>query len=187
MKKIKIDNLLRLALAIIFSELVGIFGSFFTFPAIPTWYVALPKPPLNPPTWIFGPVWTFLFLLMGISIFLIWKKYKEASKKSVKANIRIAIGLFVLQMELNVLWSIVFFGLENPKLAFVEVIIFWLSIFATIVAFSKISKPAMWLLIPYIVWVSFACYLNFSIWQLSDAQKAHFAQPSNYCGQKTEP
>jgi translocator protein len=159
----KINNTLKFIAAIMVSELAGIIGSIFTTPSIAGWYATLAKPAVNPPAWVFGPVWTILFVLMGISFFFIWKSdYSIAPKKR-----RISIILFFVQLILNTLWSIIFFGLHRPGYAFAEIIILWLVIFAAIFAFSKISKPAAWLLFPYILWVSFAGYLNYLIWILN--------------------
>lgn len=155
------NNVLKLTIAIIVSELAGIVGSVFTMPSIPNWYATLAKPALTPPSWVFGPVWTTLFVLMGIAAFLIWKKGTD--HKGVKK----ALGIFAIQLILNTGWSIIFFGLHSAKSAFVEIIFLWLAILATIIAFSKISKPAAWLLVPYILWVSFAVYLNYAIWALN--------------------
>ncbi len=159
----KINNTFKLIIAIVISELAGIIGSVFTMSSIAGWYSTLVKPALNPPSWVFGPVWTTLFALMGISAFLIWKK--GLGRKDVK----IALGIFLGQLVLNTFWSIIFFGLHFPGGAFIEIIFLWLAILATIIAFAKISKPAMWLLLPYILWVSFAGYLNYSIWQLNQS------------------
>jgi tryptophan-rich sensory protein len=155
------NNILKLIIAIVISELAGIIGSVFTMPSIGSWYVNLVKPEISPPNWIFGPVWTTLFALMGIAVFLIWKKGLEHK------DVKIAIGIFIGQLILNTLWSIIFFGFHLPCVAFVEIIFLWLAILATIVAFAKISKLAGWLLVPYILWVSFASYLNFLIWMLN--------------------
>lgn len=157
----RINNTLKLIIAIGVSELAGIIGSVFTTPSIPTWYAGLVKPALNPPAWVFAPVWTTLFVLMGVAAFLIWRQGLE------RKEVKIALGIFIIQLILNTLWSIIFFGLKNPGAAFAELILLWLAILATIIAFAKISRPAAWLLLPYIAWVSFAGYLNFSIWQLS--------------------
>lgn len=154
-------NTLKLITTIFVSELAGVIGSIFTFSAIPNWYVTLNKPTINPPSWIFGPVWTTLYALMGIAAFLIWKKGWE------RVDVRKALAVFGLQLILNALWSIIFFGLQNPAWAFVNIVAMWLAIVWTMVLFYKISKPAMWLLLPYILWVSFAGYLNYSIWMLN--------------------
>lgn len=155
------SNTLKFIIAIVVSELAGIIGSFFTTPAINGWYSTLVKPALNPPSWVFGPVWTTLFALMGIAAFLIWKKGLEQKR------VKIALGIFLGQLVLNTLWSIIFFGLKSPGAAFIEITFLWLAILATIIAFAKLSKPAAWLLAPYILWVSFAAYLNYSIWMLN--------------------
>ena len=157
----KINNTFKLIIAVVVSELAGIIGSVFTTPSIAGWYATLTRPALNPPAWVFGPVWTTLFALMGIAAFLVWKKGLE------RRDVKIALGIFIGQLVLNTLWSIIFFGLHNPGAAFVEIIFLWLAILATIIAFAKISKLATWLLIPYILWVSFAAYLNFMIWMLN--------------------
>ncbi len=157
----KLNNPLKLITAVVVSEGAGIIGSFFTTASIKSWYVGIAKPAFNPPNWIFGPVWTTLFALMGIAAFLIWKK--GGGRKDIK----IALGIFIVQLALNTLWSIIFFGLHNPGAAFIELIFLWLAILTTIIAFAKISKAAAWLLAPYILWVTFAGYLNFAIWQLS--------------------
>ena len=158
----RINNFLKLVIAIMVSECAGVIGSFFTMPAIQSgWYTGLVKPALNPPAWVFGPVWTTLFALMGISAFLIWKKGLD------RRDVKIALGIFLGQLVLNTLWSIIFFGLHSPGGALVEIAFLWLAILATIVTFYKISKPAAWLLLPYILWVSFAMYLNYAIWILN--------------------
>lgn len=162
-------NIFKLIFSIAVCELAGIVGSVFTVPAIRSgWYSGLAKPVLNPPAWIFGPVWTALYFLMGISLFLIWKRYSliRANRRMIK-KWKIGISLFIFQLVLNAFWSIIFFGWHNPGGAFVEIIFLWISIIATMIIFAKISRPAAWLLAPYIIWVSFAGYLNFSIWQIN--------------------
>ncbi|MEO8638026.1 MAG: TspO/MBR family protein [Candidatus Taylorbacteria bacterium] len=157
----KLNSFLKLVTAILVSELAGILGSLFTISAIPTWYVTLAKPAFNPPSWIFGPVWTTLYALMGISAFLVWNKGLN------RRDVRKALGVFGFQLALNALWSIVFFGLHSPAWALVNIVAMWLAIVWTMTLFYKISKPAMYLLIPYILWVSFATYLNLAIWVLN--------------------
>ncbi len=157
----KINNTFKLIIAIVISELAGIIGSIFTTPSIAGWYAGIVKPALNPPAWVFGPVWTTLFALMGISAFLIWKKGLD------RKDVRIALGIFIGQLVLNMLWSIIFFGLHSPAGAFIELFILWFVIFAMIIVFTRISKPSAWLLTPYILWVTFAGYLNFMIWILN--------------------
>ena len=118
------------------------------------WYATLNKPPFNPPNWIFGPVWSVLYLLMGISLYLI------LIQKDKSIEQRIGVMLFATQLLLNTLWSLIFFGLRNPALAFGEIIILWIFIFLTIIYFNKVNKIASFLLIPYLAWVSFAAILN---------------------------
>jgi len=172
------QNLLKLVVAITVSELAGVIGSLFTVPAISSWYVGLTKPSFTPPSWVFGPVWAILFALMGISLFLIWSSCASPSLEATdeqskvadgqeKRRTKIALFIFAGQLVLNALWSIIFFGMRNPGAAFVEIIFLWLAILATVIAFAKIFKPAAILLLPYILWVSFAAFLNYSIWKIS--------------------
>lgn len=155
------NKVLAFIVAVALPQLAGFLGSVFTVSMIPTWYATLVKPELNPPSWIFGPVWTTLYLLMGIASFLVWNKGWG------RKDVRIALGIFALQLVLNTLWSIIFFGLHSPAGAFLDLIALWFAIVATIVAFTKVSKAAAWLLLPYILWVSFAGYLNGMIWFLN--------------------
>lgn len=157
----KMSDTFKLIVAIGVCELAGIIGSVFTTPSIAGWYAELAKPELAPPNWVFAPVWTTLFALMGIAAFLVWKKGLE------RRDVKIALGIFAGQLVLNTFWSIIFFGLHSPGGALFEMIFLWLAILATIIAFAKISRPAAWLLVPYILWVSFAMYLNYSIWILN--------------------
>lgn len=154
-------EILQLAVSIIVCQLAGLFGSIFTTSSIPTWYADLEKPPFTPPNWIFAPVWTSLFLLMGISTFLVWRKGLAQNR------VKTALGIFAAQLALNTLWSILFFGLKSPVAGLIEIVILWIVILLTIQRFYQISKPAGILLLPYILWVSFAAVLNFSIWQLN--------------------
>ncbi|MBP7805139.1 MAG: tryptophan-rich sensory protein [Candidatus Pacebacteria bacterium] len=154
-------NIFKLAVSIGAPLLAGGIGSLFTASSLDVWYMSLLKPSLNPPGWVFGPVWTTLFVLMGSAAFLIWKK----AEKNRQA--RTALIIFGIQLILNVFWSILFFGLQSPGGAFIEIIFLWVSILCTIIAFAKISKLAAWLLVPYIIWVSFAGYLNYWIYALN--------------------
>jgi len=142
--------------------LAGVLGSVFTTPAIPTWYATLIKPSFAPPNWLFFPVWTALFIMMGISLFLVWQKGLE------NVQIKIAISIFGVQLILNVIWSAAFFGLRSPLAGLIEICILWIFIVVTILKFMKISKTAGLLLIPYIFWVSFAAVINFFIWRLNN-------------------
>ena len=157
----KISSFFKLITAITISELAGIIGSLFTISSIPNWYTTLIKPALNPPSWVFGPVWTILYALMGIAVFLVWNKGLKHK------NVPKALSVFGLQLALNACWSIVFFGLKSPGWALINIILMWLAIVWTMNIFYKISKPSMWLLVPYILWVSFATYLNYSIYVLN--------------------
>ena len=154
MNRVKI---LKLIASILICQGVGSIGALFTSPAISTWYTTIQKPSFNPPNWIFAPVWTLLFLMMGISLYFVWNKGWEDKK------IKIAVFIFSAQIALNIFWSLLFFGLQSPFYAFIEIIILWLAILLTIISFYKISKIATYLLLPYILWVSFAAVLNFSI------------------------
>lgn len=157
----KINNQSKLVITIVISELAGIIGSMFTIPSVTNWYAGIAKPTTNPPVWIFAPVWTILFALMGIAAFLVWRNGLE------RRDIKIALSIFIGQLVLNTLWSMIFFGLHSPGGALVEIIFLWLAIAATIIAFDRVYKPAAWILAPYILWVSFAAYLNYTIWALN--------------------
>ncbi len=151
------SNFFKFLIAVTGCELVGIISTPFTLAAIPTWYSTLNKPPFSPPNWIFGPVWTALYFLMGVAAFLIWKK--GLKNKQVKK----ALTYFVAQLAFNFLWSFLFFGLHSPILGLLDILILWVLILITMIKFYKLSKPAVYLLIPYILWVSFATILNLSI------------------------
>lgn len=149
--------MLKFIVSIALCFLVAFLGSALTLSSIPTWYAQLNKPFFSPPNWIFGPVWTILYFLMGISLYIIWSKNLKNKKKED------AIKVFIFQLTLNLLWSLVFFGLHQPLLALITIFILWISIFMTIKSFYKISKVSSYLLIPYILWVSFASILNLAI------------------------
>ncbi len=158
MKKIAWDKLVA---AIVLCEAAGGIGAIATIHSIPTWYAALTKPPLNPPNWIFSPVWTTLYLLMGISLYLLWKKgFKGAHRKK-------ALWFFFLQLVINLLWSFVFFGGHAIGLGLFVIFVLWGMIAVTITAFYSIDVFASLLLIPYFLWVSFAAYLNYGLWVLN--------------------
>ncbi len=141
--------------------MAGIIGSLFTAPKIPTWYESLLKPEFAPPNWVFGPVWITLFVLMGIAAFLVWRRGLE------RREVKIALGVFLLQLTLNVFWSIIFFGFQSPGWAFAWIILLWAFIIANIYLFLRVSTLSAWLLAPYALWVTFAAYLNYSIWMLN--------------------
>jgi translocator protein len=154
-------NALTLVVFIVICELAGILGSIFTMPSIPGWYAGLTKPAFNPPSWLFGPVWTLLYALMGLAAWLVYEK--GAKRPDVKK----ALSVFAAQLILNALWSIVFFGAHMILGAVVVIILLWALILLTILLFWRISKPAAWLLVPYILWVSFASVLNVSLYVLN--------------------
>ena len=155
------SSLVKLIVSIAGAQLAGVIGSLFTTPAIDGWYRLLAKPELTPPSWVFGPVWITLFTLMGIAAFVVWNKGVH------KKQVRIALWIYVGQLILNALWSLIFFGLNNPGAAFIEIILLWIAILVTICVFVRISKSAAWLMVPYLLWVTYAIYLNYSIWVLN--------------------
>lgn len=153
-------NYKKLIISLAICQLAGVIGSVFTTPKIPNWYASLIKPTFNPPGWIFGPVWILLFILMGISLYLIWTA-------NIKHKKTLALTTFFIQLCLNTLWSILFFGFMSPFAALIEIVFLWIAILATIIFAHKISSTAGKLLIPYLVWVSFAMILNTGIWVLN--------------------
>lgn len=156
----------KLLLSVLVSESAGLIGSIFTVSSNPAWYAALAKPALNPPSWLFAPVWTALYLMMGIAAFLVWRGSSPVSAKNEAGRIRGALAIFTLQLVLNTLWSVIFFGLHNIFGALIEIVLLWFAILWTVIAFHRISRPAAYLLVPYLLWVSFATYLNASLWML---------------------
>jgi len=161
MHRIKLGDIAKFIVSIAVCLIAGFIGSLATRSSIPTWYAGLSKPAFNPPNQVFAPVWTILYVLMGVSAFIIWRKGLKDQ------HIKIALIIFAGQLVLNVLWSIIFFGLRLPFLAFIEIIILWIAILFTMLSFRKISITAAMLLMPYILWVSFAAVLNFSVWRLN--------------------
>lgn len=154
-------NIIKLLISIIICQAAGLIGSFFTRPNIPTWYAALKKPSIASPNWVFAPVWTILFLLMGIALYLIWRQGLN------NPSVRSAFIIFILQLIINILWSVIFFYFMFPLGGFVIIIALWLLILLTIIHFYSISRAAGILLMPYLLWVSFASVLNFMLWRLN--------------------
>lgn len=154
-------NIKKLIVSIIICQLAGLIGGLFTSQAIPSWYRALNKPGFTPPNWLFGPVWTLLYLFMGISLYLVWKSDAVGNAKTL------AMVFFFIQLGLNVLWSFLFFFLKNPLAGFIEIIVLWIFILITILLFYPLSKTGSLLLIPYIMWVTFASVLNYCLWHLN--------------------
>lgn len=155
-------NYLKLVLSIVICQGAGLVGSIFTTPTVKSdWYTNLNKPSFQPPDWLFGPVWVTLFLLMGISLYLIWNTRADEVKTTIP------LGIFVFQLILNIMWSYLFFYLKNPLLAFIEILILWIAILVTMILFVRINKLAGLLLTPYLLWVAFAAVLNFFLWNLN--------------------
>lgn len=146
--------------AIAIPQIVGLIGAIFTTPQINAWYSTITKPSFNPPNWIFAPVWTVLFFMMGLSLYLILTKPSSKVKS-------LGLTFFFMQLVFNLLWSFLFFSIQNPFYAFIEIILLWIVILMTIYYFAKVEKTAAYLLIPYIAWVSFAAVLNYSIWKMN--------------------
>lgn len=147
--------------SIAISHVAGLIGSLFTIEAIPNWYATLTLPSFAPPNWIFAPVWLTLYTLMGIALFLVWRKGKWLF--DVKWGVRV----FFFHLVINALWSILFFGLQNPLYGLVTIALLAVSILVTMYFFFRVSKVSGWLLVPYLIWVLFATYLNYSIWTLN--------------------
>lgn len=138
--------------------LTGVLGSLATSTSVNSWYVELSKPSWTPPSWVFGPAWTILYIMMAIAAWLVWRK-------GYTADVRFALTLFGVQLLVNGLWSYLFFSLRWPGGALVDIAVLWVAIAATAIAFSRVSQPAAWLLLPYLAWVSFAMALNLEIWR----------------------
>jgi tryptophan-rich sensory protein len=156
-----IRDILKLVVSIVACLAAGAIGSVFTRSAIPTWYATLEKPFFTPPNWLFAPAWTLLYILMGVAAFLVWRKGLK------NRGVRIALIVFLIQLVLNALWSVVFFGLESPLYGLIVISILWIAILVTIIKFFRISRVASVLMWPYLLWVTFAAGLNASIWLLN--------------------
>ena len=152
------ESLLRLIVSLAVCLGAAGLGALMTTPALRPWYADLHKPQWAPPNWLFGPVWTVLYVAMAVAAWLVWGRSGLMDRP---------MKVFVLQLALNVAWSGVFFGLRSPGAALAEIIAMWVAILATLLEFWKISSAAGWLLVPYLLWVSFAAVLNFSIWRLN--------------------
>jgi benzodiazapine receptor len=157
----KARDIWKLVVSIIACLAAGAIGSIFTSQAIPTWYATLEKPVFNPPNWVFMPVWTLLYIMMGVAAFLVWRKGLE------NKQVRIALIIFLVQLVLNALWSVAFFGLQSPAYGLVVIAALWVAILVTVLRFYRISLTASVLMWPYLLWVTFAAVLNSSIWLLN--------------------
>ena len=157
------NKISRIAIVVIICLAVGYLSGMVTRTSITTWYATLVKPSFNPPNWIFAPVWTSLYVMMGIAAGLIWNQIPSQKEAVTKA-----LQFFAIQLVLNALWSYLFFGMYNLMLATIEVVLLWLMIFETYSQFAKINKTASYLMLPYLAWVSFASVLTASIWWLNN-------------------
>lgn len=156
------NKITKILAVVVTCLVVGYFSGIVTRSAILDWYPTLVKPSFNPPNWIFAPVWSMLYIMMGVAAGLVWNRI-DYEREIVKK----ALIVFAVQLALNALWSYLFFGLHNPMLAGLEIIVLWLMIYETYIQFAKINKIAGYLLLPYLAWVSFAAVLNASIWWLN--------------------
>lgn len=150
-----------LVAAVLVCELVGALGTVFTMPALDGWYGTIQQPWFTPPSWVFGPVWTTLFALLGVAAWLVWRA--DTDERAV----RVALVAFAIQFTVNVSWSGVFFGLRWPLGGFVVIVALWLAILATVWSFDRVDRRAALLLVPYLAWVTFAGVLNYQIWRLN--------------------
>lgn len=155
------NKLIRFIISVGLPLAVGGISGFFTASSVKTWFPTLVKPSFNPPAWLFAPVWTLLYTMMGIAFYLVWTK---ATHERIKKT---AFMFYFAQLALNFCWSFLFFYARQPGWALIDIFAMWLLIAGTIYWFGRAYKPAAWLLIPYILWVSFATALNFAIWQLN--------------------
>ena len=148
----------KLAASVLLCVIVGSLGSLVTITGPGSWYATLQKPFFAPPNWVFAPVWITLFVLMGGALYLVWESGTE------RRDVQVALGVFGVQFLLNVLWSVLFFGLQSPLLGLADILLLWIMIVVTIWAFYRVKKLAAYLLIPYIAWVSLASVLNGAIY-----------------------
>ena len=153
-------ELLKLVGCVLLCQLAGGIGSLATSDSLRTWYPTLRKPSWNPPDAVFGPVWTALYALMGIALYLVLRRRMDRETRA-------ALALFGVQLALNTLWSLLFFGRRSPGAAFAEIVLLWFAVLLTILAFRRVSVAASVLLVPYLLWVSFAAALNLAIWRLN--------------------
>ena len=151
---------MKLFISLLITLTVGGISGYATANSIGTWYATLNKPPFNPPNWLFGPVWTLLYVLMGIALYLVWRLPASSAQKT-------ALAVFGFQLLLNFLWSFIFFKFHFIGWALLEIIVLWGAILLTIIVFSHLSKTSSWLLLPYLLWVSFASFLNYTLWNLN--------------------
>jgi benzodiazapine receptor len=161
MNKNVINDGLKLVICLAVCIGAGLIGSIFTRDSIKTWYIFLQKPSFTPPSWLFAPVWFLLYILMGIALFLVWRKGLK------QFQVRESIIIFIIQLVLNAAWSFAFFGLKSPVTGLIVIVPLWTAILLTIINFFRVSRTAAYLLIPYIIWVSYATVLTFSIYLMN--------------------
>lgn len=154
-------DVVKLLIAVAVPLAIGGLSGLATARGVETWYPTLVKPSFNPPAWVFAPTWTVLYIMMGVALFLVWRQGLDTP------GVKAALTLFAVQLVLNALWSILFFGMQSPASAFAEILLLWLAIVATLWTFWQVTPAAGWLLAPYLAWVSFAAVLNGSIWMLN--------------------
>ena len=151
----------KLIISVFIPLTIGAVSGFFTASSVKDWFVTLNKPSFNPPSWLFAPVWTILYIMMGISFYIIWKSHAKLDKRYT------GYTYYWIQLALNFLWSFLFFYYRRPDLALIDIILLFIMIASTVFSFRKVSKTAAWLLAPYLCWVAFATALNFEIWRLN--------------------
>jgi tryptophan-rich sensory protein len=161
MESSKKNDIVKLVISILIPLIAGFIGSFATLDGVTSFFNVLNKPAWTPPGWAFAPIWTTLYILMGIALFLVWQKGFE------RRDVKIAMAVFGVQIILNVLWSVIFFGFRSITGGLIEIIFLWIAILVNIIVFYKISKTAGLLLIPYIIWVTIASYLTYTIYLLN--------------------
>ena len=161
MENSKKDDVIKLVISILIPLIAGFIGSIATFDGITNFFNVLNKPAWTPPSWAFAPIWTTLFILMGIALFLVWRKGFE------RRDVKIAMAVFGIQIILNIFWSVIFFGLRSITGGLIEIIILWIAILVNIIVFYRISKAAGLLLVPYIIWVTIASYLTYTVFLLN--------------------
>ena len=157
------NNAVKLVVSVAVPLAVGGLSGFATARGVADWYPTLVKPSFNPPAWVFGPVWTVLYMMMGVAAFLVWRRGFDVD------GVRIALTVFAVQLALNGLWSILFFGMQAPGLALIEIVLLWIAIGVTVVLFWRVAPLPGALLLPYWAWVTFAAVLNASLWWLNRA------------------
>jgi tryptophan-rich sensory protein len=162
MMKTQKSSIVALVIALAVPFGVAVIGGIATGSSVSTWYPTLTKPAWTPPAWVFGPVWTLLYLMMGVASWLVWQKRGQN-----EAQVRRALGWYGLQLSLNLGWSLIFFGLQQVGLALIEIVALWSALLITIIKFGRIRRDAAWLLLPYLLWTTFATALNASIWWLN--------------------